>query len=131
MFTFYHFPRENLLLSRCMRLLQHVASIYFLFLILLFRFSSSQENLCMIRHDSDLGYDIYNTINEHNRKQIHHLALILPTYFDIFLSNSKMSSTTSSASSFIMISMLILFECISCSSSLSSLEKTNLIVIVN
>ena len=49
----------------------------------------------------------------------------------IFLSNSKNSSITSSASSFIRISMLSLFEYISRSSSLSSLEEIKFIVIAN
>ena len=49
----------------------------------------------------------------------------------IFLSNSKNSSITSSASSLIRISMLSLFEYISRSSSLSSLEEIKFIVIAN
>ena len=64
-------------------------------------------------------------------RQTHHLSLILSTYFDIFLCDSNSSSITSSASSFIMISMLSLFECISYSTSLSSLEEIILLVIVN
>ena len=76
----------------------------------------------MIHQDSDLFYDIYNTVNEHNWRQDHYFSLIRPTYFDIsFLSYSKSSSITSSVSSFIIISILSLFEFISRSSSLSSL----------
>ena len=37
-------------------------------------FLSNQGNLYMIHHDSDVFYDIYNTINEHNRIQIHYLS---------------------------------------------------------
>ena len=36
----------------------------------------------MINHDSDLFYDIYNTINEHNRRQTHYRSSIL-NYFAI------------------------------------------------
>ena len=36
----------------------------------------------MIHHDSNLVYDIYNTITEHNQKQAHYLSSIL-NYFDI------------------------------------------------
>ena len=43
----------------------------------------------------------------------------------------KSSSITSSAWSIIMISMLLLFECITGSSSLPSLEEIKIIVIVN
>ena len=34
-----------------------------------FLFLSNQGNLYMIQHDSDIFYDIYNTINEHNERQ--------------------------------------------------------------
>ena len=37
----------------------------------------------MIHHNAELFYDIYNTINEHNRRQIHYLPSILANYFDI------------------------------------------------
>ena len=47
-----------------------------------------------------------------------------------FLSESKISFTSSSASSLIMISMLSLFECITHSSSLST-EEIKLMAIVN
>ena len=43
---------------------------------------SNQENWYMIHYNSDLFYDIYNTINEHNWRQTHYLSLIL-NYFDI------------------------------------------------
>ena len=43
----------------------------------------------MMHHDSDLFYDTYNIINEHNQSQTHDLSLIL-NYFDMyFLSESK------------------------------------------
>ena len=38
-------------------------------LLLLFLFLCSQDNLYMIHHDSNLFYDIYNTINKHNPRQ--------------------------------------------------------------
>ena len=74
----------------------------------------------MIRHNSDLLYDIYNTKNEHNRRQTHYLASIY--IFHSFI--------TSSASSLIMISMLSLFEGITPSSSLS-MKEIKLFAIVN
>ena len=49
---------------------QVIESIYYVFywwdLSLFFGFLSNQENLYMIPHDSDLFYDIYSTLNEHN-----------------------------------------------------------------
>ena len=36
----------------------------------------------MIHHDSDIFYDIYNAINEHNRGQTHDLSVI-PNYFEL------------------------------------------------
>ena len=84
----------------------------------------------MIHHDSDLFYDIYNTIIEHNQRQSHYPSSIL-NYFDIyFLSAPRSSSIISSASSLIMVSMLSLFECIARSSSLS-MEEIKLFTIVN
>ena len=83
----------------------------------------------MIQHDSDLFYDIYNTITEHNQRQTHYLSLI-PNYFDIFLSESKSCFITSSASLLILISILSLFECITRSSSVS-MEEIKLFAIVN
>ena len=65
-------------------------------------------------------------MNEHNQGQTHYLSLMVRNYFDI-----NRFSRTSSALSFIIISILLLFECISPSSSLSSLEETKLTVIVN
>ena len=53
------------------------------FLLLLFCFLSNQENLYMIHHDSDLFYDVYNTKNEHNKRQTHYLLSFL-NYFDIY-----------------------------------------------
>ena len=38
----------------------------------------------MIDHNLDLFYEIYNTINEHNQRQIHYLSSILANYFDIY-----------------------------------------------
>ena len=72
----------------------------------------------MIHHNSNLLYDIYNTINEHNQRQ------------NVLLIDLKISSITSSASSLIMISMISLFECITRSSSLS-IEAIKLFAIVN
>ena len=38
--------------------------------IVVFLILFNQENLYMIHHNSDLFYDIYNTINEHNRNKL-------------------------------------------------------------
>ena len=65
-------------------------------------------------------------MNEHNQGQTHYISLMVPNYFDIIR-----FSRTSSTLSFIIISILLLFEHISPSSSLSSLEETKLTVIVN
>ena len=62
----------------------------------------------MIYHDIDLFYDMYNKISVHNPRQIDYVLLVQK----IFLSKSKSSFLTSSASSLILISMLSLFECI-------------------
>ena len=43
----------------------------------------SMYNLYIIHHDSDLFYDIYNIINEHNQRQTHHLSSVR-NYFDIY-----------------------------------------------
>ena len=65
--------------------------------MLFFCFLSNQENLHIMHHDSDLFYDTYNIINEHNQSQTHYLSSIL-NYFDTyFLSESKSLSITSSA----------------------------------
>ena len=117
-----------------MRQLLGTETIYYLFyrwnLLLSFCFLSNQDNLYMIHQDSDLFYDIFNTIIEHNKKQTHYPSSIL-NYFDIyFLSASRGSSIISSASSLIMVSMLSLFECIARSSSLS-MEEIKLFSIVN
>ena len=37
----------------------------------------------MIYHDSDLFYETYNTITEHNQRKTHYLSSI-PYYFDIY-----------------------------------------------
>ena len=52
-------------------------------------------------------------------------------FWYLFLNESKIYSITLSASSLIMISMSSLFECITHSSSLSSLEEIKSIAIVN
>ena len=58
----------------------------------------------MIHHDSDLFYQIYKAINEHNERQTHYLSLI-SDYFDIYFLNESKTLITSSASSLIMISI--------------------------
>ena len=56
-----------------------IDGIYCCFFFLL----SNLDYLSMIRHDSDLCYDIYNILTEHNRKQSHYL-LSIPNYFDTY-----------------------------------------------
>ena len=51
--------------------------------IVAFLLLSNQENLYMIHYDSDLFYDIYNTITENNQGQTNYLSLIV-NYFDIY-----------------------------------------------
>ena len=58
-------------------------SFYWWDLLLLFFLLSNLDYLSMIRHDSDLCYDIYNILTEHNRKQSHYL-LSIPNYFDTY-----------------------------------------------
>ena len=80
----------------------------------------------MIQHDSDLLQDIYDTINDYDKRQnsVHFIDSKLFCY--LFLSESKISFITSSCSSLIMISMLSPFRCITRSSS-SSMEKNKVI----
>ena len=84
----------------------------------------------MIQHDSDLLQDIYDTINDYDKRQnsVHFIDSKLFCY--LFLSESKISFITSYSSSLIMISMLSPFKCITRSSSLS-IEKIKLFAIVN
>ena len=83
----------------------------------------------MIDHDWNLFYDIYNKINEHNHRQADCLSSIVN--YNLFLSALKSSPTIASASSLVMIWILSLFECITLSLSLSSLEEIKSVVIVN
>ena len=84
----------------------------------------------MIQHDSDLIQDIYDTINDYDKRQnsVHFIDSKLFCY--LFLSESKIYFITSSCSSLIMISMLSPFKCITRSAS-SSMEKVKLLAIVN
>ena len=79
----------------------------------------------MILHDFDLIYGSYNGMTEYNEKKTHYLPAIL-NYFIFFLSEWKSFFITLHALSLIMISMLSLFECITCSSSLSPSEEKNI-----
>ena len=108
---------------------KYLLSFYWWDLLLLLCFLLNQENLYLIHHNLNLFCDVCNTINEHNSRQTHYLSLIT-NYFDVWLNESKSYFITSSASSLMMISMLSLFECTTCSSSLS-MEEIKLFVIVN
>ena len=88
-------------------------------------FLSNHENLYMIHYGLDLFYGINNTLTAHNQRQTHYLSSILN-----YLISSLSESKGSSASSLIMISMLSLFECTACCSSLSK-EEITLFIIVN
>ena len=51
-------------------MLQRFENIYYIFLtgfIIVFFFLFNQENLYIIHHDTDLFYDIYNTLNQQNQ----------------------------------------------------------------
>ena len=80
--------------SYLMRLLQCTENIcclsYEWKILSIFCFSSNHENQYMIHQDSDLFYDIDNSINEHSQRQTHYLssmAVILDflKIFDNFL----------------------------------------------
>ena len=88
--------------------------------MLLFGFLSSQENLYMIHHNSDLFNDICNTINEYNQRKNHDLPLMSLTQFDISVP----------VLSLFMIFIFSLFECVTHSLPLC-LEDINLIAVVN
>ena len=51
---------------------KHLLPILLIGLIVAFLFLFNQENLYVIHHDSDLSYDIYNTITEDNQRQTHY-----------------------------------------------------------
>ena len=116
------YKRFNLILHDLMQLLERIENIVIFFwldFLFLFCFLFSQDNLFMIHDNLDLFFDIYNTIIEHNQRKIHYPLLILIFFWNLYSSESKSSFLTLHASSFIMISMLVLFECITRSSSLS------------
>ena len=102
------------------RLLQRIWNICYLFywwdLLLLSFFLSNQENLYMIHHDLDLLYDV--------------IQKLFKLSWYVYLKDSKSYFMTSSASSLIIISILSLFECITCFSSLS-MEEIKLFAIAN
>ena len=67
--------------------LQSIENVYYLFYwsdsLLLFYLLSRRENLYMTHYDLDLFYDIYNTMNGHNRRQTRYLPWIL-NHFGIY-----------------------------------------------
>ena len=97
--------------------------------MLLFCFLSKQENLYMIHHDWDLFYGIYNTILNIIKDKLF-TVVDSKSFWYLFLIESTSSFITWSGWSLILISMLLLFECITCSSSLS-MEEIKLFAIVN
>ena len=115
------------------RLLQRIEKICYLFywwtLLVLFCFLTNQENLYMIDHDLDLFCDIFNTITniiEDKPTTSHCLQIILISVFKWikkFFYNFICYITNHDF-------CVIPFECITCSSSLWSLEEIKLIVIV-
>ena len=131
MFNLCYSVRIFLFLYDLKRLLQHIEKMCFSFIdgiyCCFFCFLFNQENLRMIHHNSNLFYDIYNTITEHNQRQTYYLSSTL----NLFLRESKSSFITLSASSLIMISMLSLCQCITGSSSSSSMEEIKLCTTVN
>ena len=67
--------------------LQSIENVYYLLYwsdsLLLFYLLSRRENLYMTHYDLDLFYDIYNTMNGHNRRQTRYLPWIL-NHFGIY-----------------------------------------------
>ena len=70
------------------QLLQLIENICYLFIDgiywYFFCFLSNYGNLYMIHHDSDLFYDVCNTITEHSQTQTHYLSSILNYFLSIF-----------------------------------------------
>ena len=64
------------LCATCTAYRKHLLSFLLIGFIVAFLFLTNQENIYMIHHDSDLFYDIYNRINEHNRRQPHYFSPI-------------------------------------------------------
>ena len=62
---------------------KHLLYLLLIGFIAAFCFLSSKEKLYVIHDNSDLCYDIYNTINEHNRRKTHYFPSIFLTYFDV------------------------------------------------
>ena len=78
---------------------KHLLSFLLIGFIIAFCYLSNQENLYVIRHNSDLFYDIYNRIIKNNQRQTNYLRFqidkSIPNYFwYLFLSESKSPSTT-------------------------------------
>ena len=127
LYLFIHFllffVDHFLFLHDLMQLLHRIENICCLFFVdgiycCFFCFLSNQENLHMIHHDLDVFYDIIMNIIEDKLTTFYWFKIIVMSIF----SESKNYFITSSASSFIMIFMLSLFECITRSSSLSMEE---------
>ena len=73
----------------CCSVLKAFLSLLFIRFIAAFLFLFSQDNLYMIHLNSDLFYDICNTINEHNHRQtfittFHLFQIILISIFEWF-----------------------------------------------
>ena len=95
-----------------------------------FVFLCNPENLSMICLIKSLFYDIYNTISEDNQIWNNYLYLMILSLLQICKEVIEKVFITSFALSLIMTSLLSLFECIECSSSLS-LEEIKVIATVN
>ena len=119
----FFFVDHFLFLHYLTQLLHRIENICCLFFVdgiycCFFCFLSNQENLHMIYHDSDVFYDIIMNIIEDKLTTFCWFKVAVMFIF----SESKNYFITSSASSFIMIFMLSIFECITRSSSLSMEE---------
>ena len=79
---------SHFLMIQCNGLLQQIERIYHHhwqdLLWVFFCFISNQENLSMIHHISDLFYNIFSLIKQHNQRQNHYLSLIILSLFDIY-----------------------------------------------
>ena len=90
------------------RLLQRIESIAIFLLIGFFCFLSNQDNLYMNHKNSDLFYDIYNTINAHNWRQTYYFSKKFPNY--LLKNDLKMFLVIFPTLSLILIFLLINFQ---------------------
>ena len=117
-FNFCYFLISSCFKVTVARYSKHLLSILLIGFTVAFLFWSNPENLYMIHLFYDLFHDISNTLDKHKDKT----TTSYWCFQSIFISIKKWlksSSITFPDSSLIIVSMLLLFECITHSSSLS------------